>query len=488
MKSFGSLKKVRPAICFVMVLAILPSLGGLSGSARLKPFGLENFSQHYADAVDAYYAAEKLVRAGNYRSAAQGLDNFWQKYPQGDAAWRRLPQTAGGIFTGHPPVYAALLMLTKIANAFRDGKPGNAETLRMTVLLPRSAAGFDPATYDEAQRNAGTERNLRLDSRVTATNYRVIKEATWLFLEYLGALTGGTARWQQSFVELPGKIDLENKASINGRISNNLGAKSFDQIWDSVDARVKKQTDMWLIVHPSNLPSNSELRHAVDFVRGGMARDPQGAPCIVADDLFLLQASPHFKNGEKAFSAMERQLYHPQYFQHEIFHFIFRRYAEFELEKSGHDWHTRGNWPADFVGAVEPDYYAEAFEKRILTSANPVVSIFRFQAAPDRMWKALSPEDLVGTYQQEVVENGWHKGAVLYEDGKYYWKNEAGVRWDLKYNGRGDFETNETNPYFKKYPARGRLFHLQLKRSADGKFENVVAGFSFNGGHYQKVQ
>lgn len=480
-------KKIPFGVCGLFLLFVWSSLGAQNAATRLRGYGLKNFSPHYIEAVDAYYAAEKLVRAGSYIKAAQLLDTFWQKYPQGDAVWHALPEQAGGVFIGHPPAYTALTMLSKIAHTFSDGRPRATEILQMTVVLPKTARGNDPGTLQEALANQGTERVLQLDARIAAGNYRAVRESLWLFNEYLSALLGGKVQVRQKFVQLPIMLDLYNLPLAAGGLNNTLGPKSYEQLWTAVaSTTLQAETDFWMIVHPSNIPSNSDVRNGIYLARGAMARGPAGAPCLVVDDLFILQASPHFKVNEKPFSNMEQQLYLPQFYQHELFHYIFSKFPELKLEASPHQWHDRKTWPSDFLGSFESDYYSEAMEKRILVAPTPLVTYFRFQSPPAKFWKSVSPESLVGEYRREPVENGWHTGDIVQEDGKFMWKNRAGAKWGLIYNAKGEFETNPSNPYHQN-PA-GRAFRLQVPRDPDGRFGTEVSGFIFNNELYRRIR
>lgn len=467
--------------------SVFSQIAAQEGASRLKSHGLKNFPAHYIAAVDAYYDAEKKVRSGKYAEALARLDAFWLKYPQGDAMWHQVPQQAGGIFTGHPPAYTALTMLTKIARQFAASKPQRKEILQMTVVLVKSATGNDPRTVAEAANNQGTPRQLTLDGRIAAGDFKAIRESTWLVTEYLSALMGGAVQIRQKFVYLPKTIELVNSSLGQGGVLNTFGGKSYEQFWAAIgQTKLIGETDFWFIVHPSNIPSLPEVRNGTYLARGGMGHGPAGSPCMVVDDLFLLQASPHFKVNEKPFTLMEQQLYLPQFYQHEIFHYIFSKYQEFSLETKPHQWHDRKAWPADFQGTFESDYYSEAIEKRIATAAKPLVAHFRYQAPPARLWKTISPESLVGEYHRNPVQNDWHVGHIKLENGKFLWQNRAGAKWDLIYNGNGEFLTNESNPYYKGGNPAGRSFRLIIPRDAEGKFRPEVTGFSFNNETYER--
>ncbi len=464
----------------------IPTIYGIS--KHLAPYGAKNFPDHYSEAVDAYFTAEKLVRAGQYGRASEILTAFWAKYPQGNAAWQQLPQQAGGIFTGHPPAYASLQMLTKIAETFAQGLPRPRETLAFTVVLPQNSTGFDPANEQELRDNRGTPVTHHLDPRISAGKYRAVDESLWLFQEYLGALTGGEARFTVRYVPLKISIPIVTGTSSKGTITSRPADEGYRQIWASIGAQVRQRTDFWMIVYPSHKPENAALRESLYITGGGMGRGPDGSPCIIVDDMFLLRAQPHFKVAEKDFDALERRLYLPQFMQHEFFHYLFAMYPEFGLEAESHQWHQRSAWPSDFQGIVESDYYQESFEKRIRAAAVPTIAKLRFQGPQDNLLRAIEPAQIAGRYSREPVQNGWHNGTITVGENSLLWKNTAGALWNLQWNQKGELITGDDNPYFKSNPASGRSFRIRLKRDAAGKYTTAIDGFMFQDEFYRKVE
>ena len=77
--------------------------------------------------------------------------------------------------------------------------------------------------------------------------------------------------------------------------------------------------------------------------------------------------------GEGNRTDVERRMYLPEWIQHEFFHHLFSSWPELGLEKTPHEWFTKANWPADFTGNEEEDYYAEALNKR-LYQATPSIA------------------------------------------------------------------------------------------------------------------
>jgi len=79
----------------------------------------------------------------------------------------------------------------------------------------------------------------------------------------------------------------------------------------------------------------------------------------------------------------ERQSYLPQWFDHEFYHMVFEAYQDKvdlgqNFSNGGHSWFTRSNWPSDFAGNNEFDFYDEVLKKRLLTYKTPVKDVLRW--------------------------------------------------------------------------------------------------------------
>lgn len=459
----------------------------IHAAPRLAPYGLQNFSEHYQQAVETYFSAEKMVKSGRHAQALALLNALWEKYPMGSQSWSNLNQQAGGIFTGHPPAYASLQMLTKVAVVFSAKSKGARETLKMTVLVVDKSSGFDPANLDQLVANQGNPVEHTIDARLTKTNFGVVRDSLWLFSEYLGALTNGDAKFTVNVLRAKTSLPIVHIRNPDGGITARPEGAGYSQIWNAVDTRVRQQTDFWVMIFPSHKPSSNELRTQYYITGGGMGSAPDGSPLILIDDQFLLKAQPHFKVGEKDFDAIERQLYLPQFYQHEFFHFVYAHYPEFGLEAQGHQWHKRSSWPQDFSGTFESDYYRESFEKRINTATVPLIGKLRYQAPPDSLWRTLDEADIAGVYERAPVQNNWHKGTIAADAQGLVWKNAANAQWRLAWQKNGLLGTGEDNPYYKSNPATGRAFQLKLKKGENGRYTNQIEGFYFNGEFYLRA-
>lgn len=196
---------------------------------------------------------------------------------------------------------------------------------------------------------------------------------------------------------------------------------------------------------------------------------------------WLTRKPPHLGSGP--YSDVERNIYLPQWLQHEFFHHLYRTYPEFGLEATSHQWFSLANWPSDFVGRFEPDYYHESVFRRLQGAQEPMAAALRY-ATDGAPWGQLNLFDVFGSYDREPVQNPWHSG-VIQPGAPLRWQNQAGVSWNLTpdlLNGR--LLTGPDNPYFGSPLADA--FQLVLKRNALGDILPELAGFSFLGELYRR--
>ncbi|GBF51458.1 hypothetical protein LPTSP4_29950 [Leptospira ryugenii] len=460
----------------------------LNGQSPAKPtlfnaFGTTSIPKGYVEAVETYLKAEDLIRSANYAAANSLLTEYWRSNPESTSS---IPENAGGIFTGHPPAYASLQMITKVANVLSSGIPKERETFRYTILIPDSATGYDPSNLGDAEYNKGKPVSYRISPKIAANQYQVLKESTWLFAEYLSALFEGQVKVIIEIVPLKVSLPIEMQKVAEGAFTSRPEQKAMEILWQKVPNSIKQRTDFWMLVFPSHKPSNQELKKTYYFTGGGMGTAYNGSPLILIDDEFLLRAQPHFGVNEKSFDSLERRLYIPQFLQHEFFHHIYRNYTEFKLEAKGHQWHDRSSWPKDFVGKFESDYYQESFEKRIRRAEPSLLSKLRFQEPSKEVWSSLQSDSMIGQYVREPEENDWHRGTIVEDSSTLYWENEAGVRWRLTDNNEGELIKDEGTPYYE-YPL-GKSFKLKIKRDNSGKYSDQIDGFYFNGEYYRKIE
>lgn len=147
---------------------------------------------------------------------------------------------------------------------------------------------------------------------------------------------------------------------------------------DAVSPEIASTTDIWWVIAPSGVQETATTlnRHVIT---GGMGLSNDGRPLILSDDLWFVRKTEHLGQGK--WTELELRTYHPQWFQHEFMHHIYRTWPEYGLEATDHQWFDRNTWPDDFVGVYEPDYYFEAIKadgqqiKSLLFNADTFVRV-----------------------------------------------------------------------------------------------------------------
>lgn len=343
----------------------------------------------------------------------------------------------------------------------------------------------------------GPPVRARILPDLTTDNNRILRQSVALFRDYAHAMTGGRIHLDISVVSLP-EVCLQVTSSYEDGQPPTAHVQPGDlsAIWAALPARTIDATDWWWVLYPSQVPEDVPLFANTVFITGGMygigGEMPNRSPVIVVDDRWLTRRPPHLGTGP--FSDVERRAWLPQWLQHEFFHFLFGRYPSLELEgAAGHEWQTKP-WPADFVGKegnIEADYYAESLHKRLQTAkAQPPLSAALRFAPPTRSeWAAVSPSDLVGSYQTENPVDPYLRGQISLVDGRLRWNNEANVGWSLTpdlANGRlttGRLATGAENPYRDENPN----FEIVLDQDADGHVVRKVLGFQFGDTFFRKL-
>lgn len=485
------------ACCFLGLFA------GASGYAQergtpaetlLQPHGgATRFPQLYRRALTVLINAEDRYLRGQHEEAHALLEQLWTFAPPGSAAWTEAQSegqeaiAASGLNIGSPPCYYALRMLTECCEwKLSNLQPRETATIAWTVLLVGHLEGKQPRTNAERANGRGPVISCDLDPRIQQRDHQVVHQATRLFREYIAAITQGRLNVQLNFLSLddltvPGIVNAEPNAVAG------ITDDGFQQIWQAVPMDVRRKTDWWWILYPSNLPEMYNDFRKTEFITGGMGAGPDGrTPCFIIDDRWLLRKPPHLGHGDM--HLLERRAYLPQWLQHEFFHHLYRIYPEFRLESAnGHDWFNRRTWPADFVGELEPDYYCESLHKRLLQASTPLHVALKY-AVPD-LSGIVTPNMLAGRYRREPVENGWHQGELKIEGTprkpRFRWTNEAEVTWRLTPNfGNGALDCSEDSPYFDVEAGKQFLIELKPPRGARPR---EVSGFRYNGEFYKRI-
>lgn len=410
----------------------------------------DTFPREDVDAFEALLFAEDDLIANNHAAAIGRVDAIFAKRPQGDAGWP-FGGTAGSN-VGSPVGYYGMRMIEHIDEI--PATPG-LEPLIMTGVV----ATCTDARIPQPEGSTPTMERLTLRPEILADDARRLFLATGLFRKWIEAITGGRRLDLRIYVlEDCTTTDFTQQPDF---ISSY--ADSADMV-SKVPSSIADETDIWWIVAPSGIRhTESELgRHPIT---GGMGLSPDGRPLILSDDLWFTKKPEHMGTGD--WLEAEVRAYHPQWFQHEFMHHLYRTWPEFALEESGHQWFDRSTWPADFVGRFEPDYYYESINKRFLT-ATP--SLAEGLDAPDFVGAdQFSPDEIAGRYERTPVQNDWHRVTITESEGALTWTNAANVSWSLNIDG-DILESGPDCPY--------GVQELSIE-AARGQIESIVFGGEF---------
>jgi hypothetical protein len=251
----------------------------------------------------------------------------------------------------------------------------------------------------------------------------LLKNSTALFRNWVKAITGGL-EINLSFVQ----IDNCTNVNFNYDGVNVFSYPDTHNMINSVSESISEETDFWWVIAPSGVPGDgSDFDIQGDFITGGMGLYGPGLPVFISDDAWFTRKPEHMGVGD--YNEIEIMAYMPQWFQHEFMHHLFRKWNEFGLEESGHQWFDRSTWPSDFIGVYESDYYAESIRKRFLNSSP---SLSEGLKAPEKISLESNSSIILGNYRREPVENLWHEVNITTNNGQFYWNNSAGVSWTLE--------------------------------------------------------
>ncbi|MEO1729340.1 MAG: DUF5011 domain-containing protein [Pseudomonadota bacterium] len=311
-------------------------------------------TETYTKSLDTFIYASDDLRAGDFASAKERVDNIFLEQPVGSSVWRSFVG-AQGLNVGDPTAYYALRMLQQITAA---GDVPTRETLVMTAVIAPCASVSRPTDPSLASETV----DLTVDPRISANDYALLYEVTETFRIWVKAITGGS-EVELRIYETPDctRVDFFP----NG--TNIFSYPDSTTMINDVPQSIKDQTDMWWAIAPSGVPENDEDFSQI-FVTGGMGTDEFGNALFISDDAWFIEVPKHLGSGD--YSEVEQRAYLPQWFQHEYMHHVYDNWPQFELEVTLHQWFDRSTWPSDFVGDYESDYYYDSVEKR-LKDANP---------------------------------------------------------------------------------------------------------------------
>ncbi len=442
--------------------------------------GRAAFPAAHVALLEATLAADDLTACGDMAQARATLDAVWADWPLSDPRWWGVPSPFG-TNVGRPVGYYALRMLDAIT-ARGLGPVVAPDPVRLTVLLVGCSEGLQPRDWAELEAGTGVDYRGALAPGLAADDHRVLRESLDLFGRYVTALTDGRLALEIAFQPLP-DVCLP---AVSQAAPVRLASVDTAPTWAGVPDDVLRTTDWFWVIYPSRVPDQYPDFEDTEFITGGMGLAPNGGPLFISDDLWLLRKPPHL--GDGPMSAVERRVYLPQWLQHEFFHHLFRVFPEFDLEAQGHQWFDRDTWPADFVGAWEPDYYAEALSKRLRGAEPPPHVRLRYRGPTDAERAGLTLDALVGTYVRLPEENPWHRGRIEATPTGARWINEAGVSWGLMPDlAAGRLRSGPDNPYYRPEAPDQSDFRVELARDADGRYRaGVVRGFTFGGELYTR--
>ncbi len=442
--------------------------------------GEQNFSLHYREALKTFINTEDAIKKGDYSSARKLLDNLWEQYPIGSSSWGRSWSSQLGTNIGSPYGYYGLRMMDDIVNFNLENDPVDTGVLtaKMKIVLVGCMQSIQPRTQEELDNGGGEFVTRTIDRSLFESDYRIIRQSIDLFAEYSNAIAKSKLNVDIGFIELP---ELCLETNINSFATGVYDARpDLGPVWEAIDETTFNETDWWMIISPSAVPLGEDFEDD-EFITGGMGADSKGGPLFIADDLWLTKKPYHL--GEGNYSDIERRAYLPQWYQHEFYHHLFRIYPEFALEVNGHDWFNRNFWPDDFVGAYEPDYYAESLYKRLQTACDPLENklIININNTDLALFSEIEINDIIGPYSLDNIGNEWHVGEVLESGNTFFWRNSAGVQWELTPRlSEGYLETGPDCPY----PGIDHM--IELSTDERGQMIGVVKGLAFNGDFYRK--
>ncbi len=392
--------------------------------------GREAFPSQHVSAFEALLWAEDDLGDGELDEARQRVESVFAVQPRGDRAWfLGSDEGTGGSNVGHPVAYYGLRMVEQVVAM---GAPGGAGTLQMTAVVAPCAAARRPRLPDLQPEVV----NVDLNPAILANEARRLFLATNLFRRWLASVTQGMDIQLSVYV-----MDECTTVDFTDDGSTIVSYPDAQSMVDAVEAELAGQTDIWWVVTPSGVVG-TETETGRHFITGGMGLTNDGRPLILSDDLWFVRKPDHMGSGQ--WTEVELRAYHPQWFQHEFMHHLFRAWPQFELEINGHDWFDRATWPEDFEGIHEADYYTEAINKRLLTASPSLAEGLQAPEVVDASDFELA--DFMGQYQRLPVANEWHEVAVVLEGDALRWTNAAGVSWSLHVRG-DELWTGSDCPY-----------------------------------------
>jgi len=457
--------------------------------------GVEKYSPITRQALATFLDARKLFRAKEYRKCLTLLEALWAEHPIGSDDWHQANMVLPPVNLGGPHCYTSLLILTdackwRLDPASADAHPHN---LVFGILLFGHSRGPYPRTKAELAAGTGPIVTHNLQPEILANDHKLVRDSLWLFEEYIEAITRGGLKLDLEFIDLPNVTVPVGMVTTGPAPVAAPPWSAWPPLWPEVMKHTTRQPEWWWTIYPSNVPDEYPDFAKSEFISGGNAFAPDGKSLrLEIDDKWLIRRPPHL--GKGAMTPIEIDTYLPMWLQHEFFHHVFGKYPGLELEKIGHQWHHKENWPKDFVGVFEPDYFYEAVHKRLLTgNVQPLALRLRYDHPSPAVIRQLNVQSLLGRYSVKPPQNPWHTGELTLigkdEDGLplLQWTNSAHVSWLLSLRWDSlSLLTGRDSPYASNPDPSARAFSLELARDANGNFVPKIASFSFLNASYEK--
>ncbi len=417
-----------------LVLAQVQDTDVQGTRAQLEAFyraqgGRSEFPDHYVRAIEAFLNAEDALAIEEEQQAKDIVDAVFDDLPFSSPVWRQ-NTTLFDLNVGDPIAYYGLRMLNQILSL---KVPRNGQTLTMTAVLPLCADVRRPTQPDLEPETL--KRNI--DGRILANNANVLFQVTDLFRRWLSAISGANVILNIEVVEKCTTVDFQLSPTAI------FSYPDTNSLLRNVPVEVAASTDIWWVVAPSGVPGDGRDFQRT-FITGGMGVSETGAPVFLSDDAWFLRKPAHLGRGD--YSDVERRTYLPQWFQHEFMHNLFRIFPEFGLEAMSHQWFQLSSWPNDFIGQFEPDYYAEALQKRLI-AAQPSLYDRIIDRIPIIDFRNFALAKLSGKFERRPVENDFHEITInTNSSGQTIWTNKAGFSWQLITVG-GDLRSSPDSIY-----------------------------------------
>ncbi len=441
-----------------------------------------------------FIEARKLYLAKDYQTCLKTLNALWKQHPIGSEDWHQSNMPLTNVNLGGPHAYTGLLMLTDACKWHLNPESTSLTPTKMVmgVVIFGHSRGHYP--HNKAELLSGRSPIVIHDIQpeILANNHQLVRDSLWLFGEYLLALSQGHLQLELEFIDLPDvtiPVLMENGPAPIAAPPPTY----WQQIWQDLLQYTKKEPEWWWTIYPSNVPDEYPDFARSEFITGGSGLAPitKGLRLEI-DDKWLTRLPPHLGKGKM--TPLEIQTYLPMWLQHEFFHHVHGRYPELGLEKKAHQWHHKADWPRDFVGIFEPDYFYQEAHKRLMTDkVEPIWVRLRYNRPSVEVMHRVDMSRLLGVYAMPQTEDPWGTGQITFagrdDNGTpvFRWTNKANVSWLLHpQNDSLELKAGNGNPYTND--PNGKVFAVQLKRDNNGKFIPEIRAFTFMNGTYIKMR